>query len=285
MRTLILIFLLVTSATFAQNAPIKVYLLGTFHFNQVEAATYDVRKARYQQDIFEITRRLYAAGIDKVFLESMPDYAIENRMDSFYQAFRQGDSLRVRNEIWQLGYRLAHWRGHKQVYFCDFPGLYGSLLAEIRAYSEKNGELEKFEKGGPGVSFSYSSRFDEDSLRQTLSLLAYLQWLNDPIYHRQLHAHYISHFPILGHKDSYQYQKEAYLLGAELTADWYRRNIKIYSHILNQLDFKEEAIFLLIGNDHIPIIQQLFADNPAFEVVPVRQWLGKSELADVLIKH
>lgn len=285
MRTFFLLFVLLPFLNLAQNAPIKVYLLGTFHFNQIEVSTYDVRQPAYQKDIVTITQRLYAAGIDKVFLESMPDFAIENRMDSFYQAFRQGDSLRVRNEIWQIGYRLAHWRQHERVYFCDHPGQYGNYLAQIRDYSEKHGELEKFEKGGPGVSFSIDRGLDDDSLRRQMSLLSYLQLLNDPVYQRMLHAHYISHYPILGHTDSYQYKNGEFLLGAELTADWYRRNIKIYSHILNQLDFNEKAIFLLIGNDHIPIIRQLFEDNPAFEVVPVRQWLGKSEFVDVLIKH
>lgn len=277
MRYFLLFLLFSANFCGAQNKPIKVYLLGTFHFNQVDAAIYDVRKAEHQKDITVIIEKLYQAGIDKVFLESMPDYAIESRMDSLYQAFRKGDSMRVRNEIWQIGYRLANWRKHDRVYFCDHPGQYGTYLAQIREYSEKNGELVKFEKGGPGASFSLSRGLDIDSLRSQMSLLAYLQLLNDPQYQRMSHANYISHYPTLGHSDSYHYKKGAFLLGAELTADWYRRNIKIYSHILNQLDFQENAIFLLIGNDHIPIIRQLFAENPAFEVINTAQWLGASK--------
>ncbi|WP_370451007.1 DUF5694 domain-containing protein [Olivibacter sp. XZL3] len=69
-----------------------------------------------------------------------------------------------------------------------------------------------------------------------------------------------------------------YFMGADLTIDWYRRNILIYSKILAQLDYKEDALFLVIGNDHVPILKQLFNDNPYFEVVETEKWLGKSKI-------
>jgi hypothetical protein len=47
--------------------------------------------------------------------------------------------------------------------------------------------------------------------------------------------------------------------------------------MINQLDYSEKAIFLLIGNDHIPIIRHLFESNPYFEVMDVEKWLGKME--------
>ena len=67
-------------------------------------------------------------------------------------------------------------------------------------------------------------------------------------------------------------------MGAELTADWYRRNIKIYSKMITQLDYTENAIFLIMGNDHIPIIRHLFESNPYFEVVDTELWLGRTKL-------
>jgi len=33
------------------------------------------------------------------------------------------------------------------------------------------------------------------------------------------------------------------------------------------MDYNEDAIFLLIGNDHIPIIRHLFESNPYFKVI------------------
>ena len=35
----------------------------------------------------------------------------------------------------------------------------------------------------------------------------------------------------------------------------------------------EEAIFLIIGADHIPILKHLFESNPYFEVVKASDWL------------
>ncbi len=35
--------------------------------------------------------------------------------------------------------------------------------------------------------------------------------------------------------------------------------------MLAQLDCSEDAIFLIIRNDHVPIIRQMFQENPFFQ--------------------
>ena len=43
--------------------------------------------------------------------------------------------------------------------------------------------------------------------------------------------------------------------------------------MINQLDDSEDAIFLIIGGDHVPILRNLFRDNPYFEVIEPKNWL------------
>ena len=52
----------------------------------------------------------------------------------------------------------------------------------------------------------------------------------------------------------------------------------VYAKILSQLDYNEKAIFLIIGDDHIAIIRQMFQENPYFEVVEAEKWLGKTKI-------
>ena len=67
------------------------------------------------------------------------------------------------------------------------------------------------------------------------------------------------------------------LIGAEVLTDWYRRNILIYTKVINQIDFDSKGgLMIVMGNDHIPILAELFAGHPEFEVVPAERWLGPS---------
>ncbi|MCH2196469.1 hypothetical protein [Kordia sp.] len=41
----------------------------------------------------------------------------------------------------------------------------------------------------------------------------------------------------------------------------------IYTKMINQLSYEEDAVFLIIEADHVPILEYLFDTNPHFEVV------------------
>lgn len=62
----------------------------------------------------------------------MPDFEYQNKMDSFYQAFKLGDSRNRRNEIWQVAFRVARDLNHKTIYSCDHPGQYGFCILKLK---------------------------------------------------------------------------------------------------------------------------------------------------------
>lgn len=252
----------------------KVYLLGTFHFAQTDS-TYDVLNEDHQQSIAIICKIVEGLSPDKIFIERMPDYEYQNKMDSLYQVYRnRTDSTRVRrNEIWQIAFRVAEFLDHPKLYQCDHPGRYGTLYAQIREYAEAHDQMDILNADVEGTTKPLSRLINEDSLMQAISLYEYMRWLNSKEVQGASEAHYIDVFPRVGQTDVYNYTED-YLLGTQLTADWYRRNIYIYSKMINQLDYEEESIFLLIGNDHVPIIRDLFESNPHFEVVDTHLWFN-----------
>jgi len=263
--------------------PIKVYLLGTFHFAQADTNVYDVRQEKHQQSIQQLAKMISAQTPDKVFIERMPEWENENRLDSFYQLYRKGDLRRARNEVWQVAARVAHGLNHPHLYQCDHPGQYGYYYSQLEEYATAHGQADRLNYKGKGITEPLTNKINGDSLRNAWPLLDYLQWLNSKEVLQTSHAHYINVYPQVGNVDVFHYDS-TYLLGAELTADWYRRNIMIYTKIINQLDYDERAIFLIIGNDHVPILRDLFNGNPYFEVITTDKWLGNQGTNQLKIK-
>ncbi len=282
MRTKILLSFLVILLLFqikvrAQDAKIRVYLLGTFHFAQTDSL-YDVLTDKNQQSISDLFEIIKKQQPDKVFIERMPDFEYMNRMDSLYQSFRNGDTRVWRNEIWQVAFRVANDLNHKTIYSCDHPGQYGNIYSQLEEYASKHGQTGILNYQGNGITRPVTNLINEDSLMRKSDLLDYLCWLNSSGVQEASHAHYINLYPQIGNTDVFRYDSN-YMLGASLTVDWYRRNILIYTKMINQLDYSEKAIFLIIGNDHIPIIRHLFESNPYFEVIAT-ELLRSPELND-----
>ncbi|WP_410221115.1 DUF5694 domain-containing protein [Pedobacter sp.] len=271
-------FLTLHFSVIAQTKKINVYLLGTFHFNQVDTLTYDVNDEKHQESIKKLAKMVTGLKPDKVFIERMPEWEYKNKMDSSYQEYKNGKLRKMRNEIWQVGARVAAELNHPHIYQCDHPGMYGIYYQKLVNYVKAHNEEDKLtKKNGLGMTIPLTTLMKSDSIRKTVDLLEYLRWLNSAAVQQSSHAHYINVYPQIGNTNVFNSESD-YFLGADLTVDWYRRNILIYSKILAQLDYKENAIFLIIGNDHIPIIKQLFKDNPYFNVVETEKWLGQTKI-------
>lgn len=277
--SLLLVYLSVSSLTAqitAQNPSpkIKVYLLGTFHFSQTDS-TYNVLDEKHQKSIHQLCQIIAQQQPDKVFIERQPEYEFQNKIDSLFTLFskRKTGKLRAKNELVQVGFRVAKILGHKKVYQCDHPGRYGSLNSHSIQYAEAHNQMDYIDATARGTVMREDDLVNEDSLMQHSTLLQYIQWINSDAVMNTSHASYVSNYPLVGSKDFYNYDDDDTLIGAELIADWYRRNIMIYTKMISQLTFDEKAIFLIMGGDHIPILKHLFESNPSFEVVKAESWL------------
>ena len=274
-------FLSLTLLSIGQINKIKVYLLGTFHFTQTDTTIYDVRSADKQRGIKKLSDIIYGLNPDKIFIEKMPEWEYENHIDSLYQEYRKGNLSKARNEIWQIAGRTANRLGHPHLYQCDQPGNYSFHYGRLEQYAKVNNQEDKLLYKGKGMTQAITSKVNYDSLRDRSDLLEFMRWLNSKEIQQSSHAQYIDVYPQIGNTNAFTPANKidsSYFIGANLTTDWYRRNILIYAKMLSQLDYNEKAIFLIIGNDHIAIIRQMFQENPYFEVVDAGKWLGKSKI-------
>lgn len=65
-------------------------------------------------------------------------------------------------------------------------------------------------------------------------------------------------------------------VGADMVAQWYKRNLRIYANIAHAVEEVEEGddrVILLMGQAHVWTLRQFFRDSADFEVVPVEEIL------------
>jgi len=227
----------------------------------------------HQQSIKRLCKVIAKQTPDKVFIERQPEYEFKNKYDSLFNVYLKDDKLRSRNEMFQVGFRLAKMLGHPKIYQCDNPGRYGYYYNNALKYAKENNQMGFVNGTAKGAIIREDDLVNEDSLMDNSSLYDYIKWINSDAVMTTSHASYVSNDPLIGSTGFYNYDDDDTLIGAEVTADWYRRNIMIYTKMINQLNFNEKAIFLIMGGDHIPILQHLFESNPNFEVIKVEEWL------------
>lgn len=58
-------------------------------------------------------------------------------------------------------------------------------------------------------------------------------------------------------------------MGADMVAQWYKRNLRIYANVSYDVESNDDRVVLMMGQAHIWTLRQFFRDNPDFEVVPV----------------
>jgi hypothetical protein len=250
-----------------------VLIVGTFHFAQVDTLQYDVLEPVRRAEAERVVDALVGWGPDKVFLEWQPEFN-QLRVDSLMRTFSAtGDEPR-RNEVYRLGMRTALRLGQPRVYLVDHPGRYGALHDEVELVAARTGKQAVLDGSAPYTTRALYEVQSTDSVRLASTLPAYLQYLNSAEYRRRDQAVYVSRYPRIGYvpvtlADTTSDPRA----GAELVADWYRRNVMIFSKVLNWMTWDERRIVIVIGAGHVPILRHLFESHGGFRVV---------EVADVL---
>lgn len=286
MKKVLLSFSLLLSAfiCFAQPKKIKIILLGSFHFNQTLDSNSKLHSNLFseqrQKEVDEITTKLAAQHIDKIFIERTPNE--QPFWDSLYNNYCNGklpNTTRLKaNEIVQLGFNTAKKLKLPAVQCVDFqPEDYRDSSFKTNYPTEKLAKAlwDSYETMSDSIRnntvffdkpYPYK-RLKQDSLLQKSTLANYLISVNDPSNFAFYTYTDWNWFYSLGTKEEYA--------GVDFVANfWYGRNLRIYTNILRSVDYKKDNTYLLIyGSSHIPFIKHLFETNPYFEIVEVKDVL------------
>ncbi|WP_164115684.1 DUF5694 domain-containing protein [Sphingorhabdus sp. Alg239-R122] len=255
----------------AQAEPVRVMVLGTYHFANPgldlnNAKADDVLAEKRQRELAALAVTLKTFSPDAVAVEARaaPPYA-----DSGYMAFTPADLGRERNETVQIGYRTAHLAGIDRVYAIDeqpegdepdyFP--YGAVAAQ----AEETGDAERLKKMSDFAPVL--ARFEKMQEKQTVPRLLSF-WNSDAV-------------PTAFYWDIMTIGKGEKQTGAELAAYWFMRNAKIFGK-LTQVTRPGDRVIVVYGSGHNYWLKEMVRNTPGYELEVVQPYLEK---ADVMLRE
>ena len=236
----------------------KVLILGTFHMGNPGNDVYnleadDMLASKRQLEINTVVEALAAFEPTKVALES--DFGTDRVVDR-YRSYLEGNHELSRNEIDQIGYRLAERSGHSTVYpvDADVDGIdprpswanFPEIVDAKDRYAQTYSPLE--------LSSSTVSQ--------------YLAWINSPEYHARNHFFYTAFDMKMTRAGDDQ--------SVIWLSDWYKRNLLIVANLLKIANPDgSDRIFVMFGAGHSYLLNQFLSESPHFELVDPRDYLPR----------
>lgn len=272
MKHLLLLVALAPLLAVAQPAPksiptaaprTRIVLLGTVHFTPSTTDVYknaavDLTSAQRQPQVQAVVAKLAAFRPDQICLEWTATR--QAKLDSLYQAYLQGRYQLASDEIDQFGFRTAQLLKLPRLTAVNYRGEFAMDRAVTFAKEHKQdyilAELDAYTK-------PHMAEINEQN--RALPLREFLLYVNSPA---QLDANagfYSAYLARIGEGADYP--------GVDVVSQWYSTNLHIYANLLRCIRPTDKAVVLIFGQGHIPILKSLFATNPAFEVVEVRDVL------------
>jgi hypothetical protein len=236
------------------SARAEVLVLGTYHManpghdiHNMQAD--DVLSPKRQQEIAQLVEVLKRFHPTKVAIESD---VTGTRATKEYSDYLAGKYTLSRNEIDQIGYRLAKELGHKAIYPIDVDGDFP--WQRVVNYAKANGLADKFDAINAGVGEQVKAQGD---FLASHTVLETLEFMNaDERVARDMG----NYFSIVPFGEPFEYA------GSDLVAAWYQRNIRIYRNIVALIDSPNERILVIYGAGHLGWLRQDVADDPAVQL-------------------
>jgi hypothetical protein len=247
-----------------------IMILGTYHManpgrDAVNMEADDVLSARRQGEIAELTEKLARFRPTKVMLEAPYSSPLQQQR---YQQYLAGSYQLSRNEIDQIGFRLAKRMGLKAVTPIDYPMMMSGLTYD---------EVEsKPPPKPPAVSALATAtpakppeprKLSEDELRLRRSTVAnFLFHMNEPARAERDHLAYMDLFQP-DPESSALYQR------ADLLTNWYKRNFRMFANVVRKTERPGDRVLLLVGAGHLKILRDLASGMPGFCLVEPQDYL------------
>ncbi|MBI1939280.1 MAG: hypothetical protein HYS25_14315 [Ignavibacteriales bacterium] len=278
--------ILIFSQSFAQtdnksggsDKKARVMILGTFHFaypNLDMVKTEDKDKI----DVLAEERQIEIESIINQLKEFQPTKIVievktwnQNKTDSLYTEYQNGNFVLPKGEDYQIGFRLAKLLEHKKLYCVDTWGNLSTFLnsADGKNFSVRDdkakfmNDLETYMDSVKKLSNASDKK--EKSIKE-LSINKILIEMNQPENYKKQHEFYF--------KEIFKFEKEAFDYGGAdwVTASWYNRNLRIFRNIMRITENSDDRILVIYGGGHLALLSQFVNDSPSHTLVPALDYL------------
>ena len=250
----------VRAAPSADKAEAQVLVVATYHFSNPGLDLHnvevdDVLQPARQSQIDAITRSLGAFRPTFVGVE-WPEKIVAER----YPRYLDGTLAPSRNEVVQLGFRLAKQAGLARVHGLDVPGDFP--YDAVQKWAQANGRMATIEQ--------LSAAGEQETAKVTAmqksgTIGDVLRYMNEPASIARNHSFY----PTMLLFGSGEEQP-----GVALLSSWYTRNLAICARLLQSLQPGDRAV-VFFGQGHVHLIGQCLDEAPGVERVDARGHLPK----------
>jgi hypothetical protein len=241
----------------------EILILGTYHMANPGRDVFnmqadDVQSEKRQKELTELLEVLKKFRPTKIAIEREVG---SQRTAREYADYLAGKYTLTRNEIDQIGYRLAKELGHKQVYSVDVDGDFPML--RVVNYAKANGMNQKWEalQAETGRQVKEQSDF-----LQSHTILETLAWMNTD---RRAAQGMAGYFAMVPYGEPWEYA------GPDLLASWYQRNIRIYHNVVKLADSPQERILVIYGSGHLGWLREDVNNDASMKLRKLSEFTSK----------
>ena len=239
------------------QAEVQVMVVGTYHFanpgkDVIKQDIDDVLQPKRQAELEDLVARLASWKPDRIAVEWPISQADTVRVR--YARYLAKTLAPNRNEVVQIGFRLASRLGHDAVYPIDddsFLDLNDSLKAVVQRRPEFNRTRDSI------VAVLQKDAATTNAWMRTTTLREHLLRLNsDEALHAGNSLGMFGGYLPMGEGQNYG--------GPQFLAQWYARNLNMAHNLTRLLRPEVRRIILLVGSGHVPPLRNLLDEAPQF---------------------
>lgn len=225
----------------------EVLVLGVYHMANPGHDIFnmqadDVLAPKRQQEIAELSAALKKFKPTKIAVEA--DYGTDV-VPKRYVEYLAGKHDLTRNEIEQIGFRLAKDMGHTTIYPVDADGDFP--WPRVVNYARATGQSAKLD--GLMKEIGEMVKAQNEYLK-THSVLQTLLYMNS----EEKVAQDVGFYYLQA-----RYGEPGDYAGPDLLAEWYRRNIRIYNNVMKLVANPDDRVLVIFGAGHLGWLRQDFA--------------------------
>lgn len=222
-----------------------ILILGTYHMSDDRE---DVTTPKRQKEIEELVARLKMFQPTKIALEAMFD---NTQINENYKQYVDGSYQLSRIETNQVGFRMAKELKHAKVYPIDWRNKFD--LSPVFIFANANNQTAIVQRG---ISRVTEGDRKLGALMKTASILEILRFLNDDKMIRAVDDAMLTTLVHIGKDSNY--------VGTDVLADWYERNLKIFTNLTRIIESDEDRVLVIIGSGHVNLLRRFVEDHGGY---------------------